>query len=134
MILIWDNGRDYSSHDIEFMELGDISLDDAVSLLRIRYEDGYVIGTADRIDWRAQGSIGNILDFVSPFFDLGKAGEVSRDLCLRVLNHEDRRLRVLLEDTKQRTDKWKTTVEENLKHSLAELSDARVALEASTRK
>src|SRR5207302_2016808 len=93
-------------------------------------DQGYPIGVAEKVEWR-KGGCGNLFDFVSPWFELGKAGDVPRDLCLRVLDYEDKRLRALIEENKKRDgEKWAATVDANLTRSLAEVADARAALES----
>ena len=132
MILIWDNGEAYSNHDIDFLELGDVPLEHAVELLRMRDDGGYVLATAERLEWRASGSIGNLFDRVSPRFELSKAGDIPRALCLRILDHEENRLRTMLAEIAP-GDRWSASRSENIKRSLAEVGDARVALAARTR-
>lgn len=128
MILIWDNGLDYSGHDIDFVELDGVPVDDAVALMRMHDSDGYVIGVADHIEWR-RGAIGHLFDFVSPWFELSKAGDIPRDLCLRVLDYEEKRLHELIEENKKREgNKWSASVDNNLMAALAEVADARAAL------
>ena len=70
MIVIIDNGESYSDHSIDFFECGDVSPDEALALYnrnRSTYSNGgYIIGHADRIDWREDGATRDIVALLPP--------------------------------------------------------------------
>ena len=51
MILIWDNGEQYSDHSIRFFEIDDLPVELVAEALKLRDSDGYVLGTAEKIEW-----------------------------------------------------------------------------------
>jgi hypothetical protein len=71
MIIIWDNGRSYSDHGLYFLDIENLPEDQVVEALKTIHEEGEIIGTVERIDWRDSRATGKLAAFVTPgiFFD-----------------------------------------------------------------
>jgi hypothetical protein len=71
MIIIWDNGRDYSDHGLYFLEIDDLPEEQVTEALRTVHEEGEIIGTAKRISWRDKHATCRLPAFLTPgiFFD-----------------------------------------------------------------
>jgi hypothetical protein len=68
--VIWDNGCEYSSHTVHFLEVEDGQVDDLVAALKLKNDDegGFVVGVGG-VDWREGGS-GDLSDIFGVHDDL----------------------------------------------------------------
>jgi len=64
MILIWDNGHEYSDHAIYFIETLDYDVDDCLKLLKAYQLGGGLLAKAHQVEW-FEGEAINIDEFIS---------------------------------------------------------------------
>lgn len=73
MILIWDNGGDYSDHTIYFVDCTPLSVDDVVSFASIAtgyLSGGYEIARCERIEWRVKRAMAKPFDLAGDIYAL----------------------------------------------------------------
>lgn len=131
MILIFDNGYDYSDHELCFVDIGCVPVDEAVALCKLRYKRGHLAGTAEHIEWRSGDATTDLVDFtcssiieVDPDENLP---DVPRDLLMSLYKREKRRVRELLEQSKG-LEPWHS----NVKRRDSLLEEVRARIETAT--
>lgn len=73
MILIWDNGEEYSHHCIHFVKFDETVFSEAeivrcLPASRGKYHDPHVVGLAkdDALEWRSPNAYQQVCDLISP--------------------------------------------------------------------
>jgi len=64
MIILWDNGQQYSDHGIYFTDTLDYDIEDCLMLLKSYQPEGHLIGQAHDIEW-FEGGACPIDEFIS---------------------------------------------------------------------
>lgn len=83
MILIWDDGGQYSDHSVYFVDCGNLSADDVVSFARLSagpYRNSYEIARCETLDWRDKSAMSKPIDLtyhVYVLFDQNDDSDVS---------------------------------------------------------
>lgn len=126
MILIWDNGRDYSSHEIEFIDIGDVAVEHAEALLHMRHSDGYVSAVAESIEWRRGGTT-DLMEMIGPYITDGNTPGVPRSLLFKVLEWERVRLVTMLDNISD-ADVGSSTRRTNIRRSIADVEKMQTGL------
>lgn len=68
MIAIWDNGLDYSDHEIYFVDIGPFSKDEFLKIWELlqkvsRRDEGFVLGFSQEIEWVGNDLSSSISDW-----------------------------------------------------------------------
>lgn len=64
MIIVWDNGHDYSDHAIYFIDTLDYDVSDCLKLLKASNPEGFLVAKAHKIEW-FEGGAAPVDGFVS---------------------------------------------------------------------
>jgi hypothetical protein len=56
MILIWDNGEQYSDHSIYFIDSAGYNIKDCMTLIKSWQPDGFLLGRAKEVKWFEGGA------------------------------------------------------------------------------
>jgi len=67
MILIWDNGEEYSDHGIYFIDSAGYNIKDCMTLIKSWQPDGFLLGQAKEVKW-FEGGATRIDDLISLCF------------------------------------------------------------------
>lgn len=128
MILIWDNGEDYSNHSIHFVEIGEVDVDHAAKLLAMHDSEGRVVATTEKLEWRF-GEAAHLFDVISPWLEASKMKNIPAELGGRLFDYELRRLRNVL--VKAHADRPKeSTWHRNIQNNIDSTESERAAFMA----
>jgi len=68
MIIIWDNGGEYSDHRIHFVDTGPFPLEAVEALMAVyarQQPRSRILATAEKLDWRDSAALQSVADWLS---------------------------------------------------------------------